>query len=37
MPGEKDGVEFDVIEEGTDSPYDDDKDDAQDDGSDPGA
>jgi len=32
-----DDVEFDVIEEGTPSPYDDDADEAQDDGSDPDA
>ena len=30
-------VEFEVIEDGTESPYDDDADEAQDDGSDPDA
>lgn len=35
QPGED--IEFDVIEEGNESPYDDDADDAQDDGSDPDA
>ena len=33
----EDEFEFDVIEEGTASPYDDDADEAQDDGSDPDA
>ena len=30
-------IDFDIIEDGTDSPYDDDTDVAQDDGSDPDA
>ena len=38
MPEQPDEViEFDLIEEGTESPYDDDTDEAQDDGSDPDA
>ncbi len=32
-----DEIEFEVIQEGTDSPYDDDTDSPQDDGSDPDA
>jgi hypothetical protein len=37
MPGRDHDVDFDVIEEGNESPYGDDADAAQDDGSDPGA
>ena len=36
MPGRDQGVEFDVIEDGNDSPY-GETDDPQDDGSDPDA
>jgi hypothetical protein len=34
MPGTREKVEFEVIEEGNDSPYDDESDAAQDDGAD---
>ena len=37
MSNPADEIEFDVIEDGTDSPYGDDPDEAQDDGTDPDA